>query len=82
VEALAAGAQMTKAVVDVEEEATKNRAVAMSCCLVNVLFHNGVAHNNSINGNCYGKHWREQVEPYYTFAVHAQQAGYTAAFTE
>lgn len=42
--------------------------------------HNGGAQNNSISGNCDGKEWKESIEPYYTYAVEAQKAGYTTAY--
>ena len=41
--------------------------------------HNGAARNNSISGNCDGNDWKKNVEPL-TYAVHAQQAGYTTAY--
>ena len=44
------------------------------------LHHCGV-HNNSIAGNCYGQEWIENMESDHTFAVHAQAAGYTTAYT-
>lgn len=42
--------------------------------------HNCHVHNNSIIGNCYGEHWIRQMEPQ-SFAVDAQKAGYTTAYT-
>ena len=41
--------------------------------------HNGAARNNSISGNCDGEDWKQDIEPF-TYAVHAQQAGYTTAY--
>jgi N-acetylglucosamine-6-sulfatase len=41
--------------------------------------HNGAAHNNSLAGGCSNEQWKKEVEPL-TYAVHAQQAGYTTAY--
>ena len=44
------------------------------------LHHGALAHNNSIEGNCYGGKWKEWTEPNDTFAVHAKAAGYTTLY--
>lgn len=43
--------------------------------------HNCRVRNNSISGNCYGTDWRNSIEKESTFAIHAQAAGYTTAYT-
>lgn len=43
--------------------------------------HNCGVTNNSIAGNCYGSAWIADMEENHTFAVHAQAAGYTTAYT-
>lgn len=43
--------------------------------------HNCGVTNNSLSGNCYGGDWIENMEGKHTFAVHAQAAGYTTAYT-
>lgn len=52
-----------------------------SSILTGRYLHNCGVHNNSIAGNCYGKEWIQAMETNHTFAVHAQAAGYTTAYT-
>ena len=40
----------------------------------------GMAINNSITGNCYGSEWKTNIELNSTYAVYAQQAGYTTMY--
>jgi hypothetical protein len=41
------------------------------------LHHVELAHNNRVTENSYGHQWKETMELYHTFAVHAQPVGYT-----
>lgn len=43
--------------------------------------HNCGVRNNTVAGNCYGSEWISEMESEHTFAVHAQAAGYTTAYT-
>ncbi len=52
-----------------------------SSILTGRYLHNCGVQNNSIAGNCYGHEWIESMEENHTFAVHAQTAGYTTAYT-
>jgi N-acetylglucosamine-6-sulfatase len=40
----------------------------------------GMALNNSVTGNCYGSEWKTNIELNSTYAVYAQQAGYTTIY--
>jgi N-acetylglucosamine-6-sulfatase len=51
-----------------------------SSILTGRYLHRSLIHNNSVSGGCYSTDWKEKVEPYHTFAVHAQAAGYTTVF--
>lgn len=50
-----------------------------SSILTGRYLHNGAARNNSLTGNCYSRAWRQTVEPF-SYAVHAQKAGYRTAY--
>jgi N-acetylglucosamine-6-sulfatase len=51
-----------------------------SSILSGKYLHNCHVQNNSFNGNCYGDDWMQNEEPH-SFAVYAQKAGYTTAYT-
>ena len=51
-----------------------------SSILTGRFIHHGVAVNNSLEGNCYGESWREEIESEHTFAIHAKKAGYSTAY--
>ena len=51
-----------------------------SSILTGRYLHRSLIHNNSVSGGCYSTDWKEKIEPYHTFAVHAQAAGYTTVF--
>ena len=51
-----------------------------SSILTGKYLHNLQVVNNTRQGNCDGPEWRHRHEPH-TFAVRAQQAGYTTAYT-